>query len=117
MVVWNKVTWYSKLLAVLVLLVLFPALTFYIGMRYEEVQLLTMSDTRYTINNQAVDEAAFQALKSTLTLDTAKQISGEDAHGGGFTSIPAHDAGGKWYLYKARFGSGEQSESIDMLPS
>ena len=31
---WNEVTWYSKLLAVIVFLFGIPALAFYIGMQY-----------------------------------------------------------------------------------
>jgi hypothetical protein len=36
---WNMVTWYSKWLAVLLFIVVIPAWTFYLGMRYEEVIL------------------------------------------------------------------------------
>ncbi len=36
MIKWNEVTWYSKLLAGIFLLGVFPALTFYIGMQYEK---------------------------------------------------------------------------------
>ncbi len=35
---WNKVTWYSKLAAIILFIFIIPALTFYIGMKYEEVQ-------------------------------------------------------------------------------
>lgn len=38
---WNKVTWYSKLAAIIVFILIVPLLTFYIGMRYQEVQLIT----------------------------------------------------------------------------
>ncbi len=37
MIEWNRVTWYSKLLAAIFLLGVFPALTFYIGTQYERV--------------------------------------------------------------------------------
>jgi hypothetical protein len=33
----NKVTWYSKLGAVILFLLVVPVLTFYIGMKYQEV--------------------------------------------------------------------------------
>lgn len=36
----NKVTWYSKLAAAVVLLIGVPVLTFYIGRKYEEVMIL-----------------------------------------------------------------------------
>lgn len=34
----NKVTWYSKLAAIVFFLAVFPMLTFYIGMKYEETR-------------------------------------------------------------------------------
>ena len=36
----NEVTWYSKLLAVILFIFLVPALTFYIGEQYGEIQTL-----------------------------------------------------------------------------
>ncbi len=33
---WNRVTWYSKLLAVILFIGILPVLTFYIGSKYEE---------------------------------------------------------------------------------
>ncbi len=36
MIVWNKVTWYSKLIAVILFLLVIPAWTFYIGMQYQK---------------------------------------------------------------------------------
>ena len=36
-IVWNQVTWYSKLLAVILFVFVIPALTFYIGMQYGEI--------------------------------------------------------------------------------
>jgi hypothetical protein len=35
MVIWNKVTWYSKLAAVILFIGVLPVLTFYIGTQYE----------------------------------------------------------------------------------
>ncbi|MES2214348.1 MAG: hypothetical protein V4465_03120 [Patescibacteria group bacterium] len=40
---WTKVTWYSKLATILLLMGAFPALAFYIGTQYEE----TMTATTY----------------------------------------------------------------------
>ncbi len=33
---WNRVTWYSKLLAIVIFIGVIPTLTFYIGMKYQE---------------------------------------------------------------------------------
>lgn len=38
---WNKVTWYSKLAAIVIFIGIFPALTFYIGKQYGEVGILS----------------------------------------------------------------------------
>src|SRR6185295_18676352 len=35
---WNKVTWYSKLGAIMLFIGVVPALTFYIGMQYQAVK-------------------------------------------------------------------------------
>lgn len=40
---WNKVTWYSKFGAVLLFLIVLPALAFYIGTQYEQVVSITSS--------------------------------------------------------------------------
>ncbi len=37
-IIWNKVTWYSKLLAALFFIFVVPALTFYIGKQYEQTK-------------------------------------------------------------------------------
>ena len=38
-IVWNKVTWYSKLLAAIFFIFVVPILTFYIGKEYERTRL------------------------------------------------------------------------------
>ena len=40
MIKFNEVTWYSKLAAIIFFLGVFPALTFYIGTQYQEVQIM-----------------------------------------------------------------------------
>ena len=42
-IVFNKVTWYSKLLAVFVFFVIIPAVSFYLGSYYEQTQILIKS--------------------------------------------------------------------------
>jgi hypothetical protein len=39
-IIWNKVTWYSKLAALILFLIVIPCLTFYIGVKYGEVKIL-----------------------------------------------------------------------------
>lgn len=38
MIKFNEVTWYSKLAAVILFIILLPILTFYIGMQYQQVK-------------------------------------------------------------------------------
>ena len=38
MIVFNEVTWYSKLAAVILFIILIPMLTFYIGTQYQAVK-------------------------------------------------------------------------------
>lgn len=40
---WNTVTWYSKLLAAILFIAALPVWTFYLGMRYEEVKIISQS--------------------------------------------------------------------------
>lgn len=42
-IIWNEVTWYSKLAAVILFLVIVPCITFYIGFKYGEVKTLIQS--------------------------------------------------------------------------
>jgi hypothetical protein len=59
MIKFNEVTWYSKLCALLLFLVVFPALTFYIGMRYQEVisynetELIPVSNWNIFVSNDS----------------------------------------------------------------
>ncbi len=41
MIEWNKVTWYSKLAAIIFFIGILPVLTFYIGTQYQEVKDLS----------------------------------------------------------------------------
>jgi hypothetical protein len=40
MIKWNKVTWYSRLLALILFLLVIPVLTFYIGTQYEKTVIV-----------------------------------------------------------------------------
>jgi hypothetical protein len=40
---WNRVTWYSKLLAVILFILVLPAWTFYLGMKYEETVIVVQA--------------------------------------------------------------------------
>lgn len=54
MIIWNKVTWYSKYLALIFFTIVFPIWTFYLGMQYEKT----------------VSELAFYTSPVSIILDT-----------------------------------------------
>ena len=63
---WNKVTWYSKLLAIIFFIAILPTWTFYIGMQYEK-----------TVDSYNVNDTPSQVSVPTNTSDTptTKQIT------------------------------------------
>jgi hypothetical protein len=63
-IVWNKVTWYSKLAAVIFFIAVFPTLTFYIGREYQETVgiLSTKSETQKVVvsaNSEEIDSGIY----------------------------------------------------------
>jgi len=44
MIKWNKVTWYSKLGAIILFILVVPILTFYIGTQYERTAAVVRSE-------------------------------------------------------------------------
>lgn len=52
MIKFNSVTWYSKLAAIIVFLVILPTITFYIGMKYQEVQTFAPVEMWQTYTNE-----------------------------------------------------------------
>ncbi len=58
MIEWNKVTWYSKLGAIIFFIAVLPALSFYIGVKYEQAKVANTSISSYVsvpIKNIGVD--------------------------------------------------------------
>jgi hypothetical protein len=49
-IIWNQVTWYSKLLAVIFFIIIVPALTFYIGKQYQITRSINNIDNTTVIN-------------------------------------------------------------------
>lgn len=45
MIIWNRVTWYSRYLALFFFTLIFPIWTFYLGMKYEEAKIAQRFDT------------------------------------------------------------------------
>jgi len=45
---WNVVTWYSKLAAIILFLLVLPTLTFYIGVQYAKTMEVVQSSQRYS---------------------------------------------------------------------
>ncbi len=51
---WNEITWYSKLIAIIFFLGIFPTLTFYIGTQYKEVT--QEANTEYEVLPATLDQ-------------------------------------------------------------
>lgn len=66
-IVWNRVTWYSRLLAVIFFVIVMPILAFYIGTIYEE--------TKLSLETTAFSVVAPQSTVSTITDVTNTQRS------------------------------------------
>ena len=59
-IVFNKVTWYSKLLAVFVFFVIVPLVSFYLGSYYEQTKIIIrnineIAPVQKTINTKPID--------------------------------------------------------------
>ena len=61
---WNKVTWYSKLAAIIFFIGVLPATTFYLGMAYQEA---TMTEVHKT-GLDATDVAAAKHAHDTMDM-------------------------------------------------
>jgi len=69
----NRVTWYSKLLAAIFILGIFPALVFYIGTQYEKVEQLLPTETVSYKSVQDVQVEKYQkALEAYKSTDVSK---------------------------------------------
>ncbi len=76
---WNKVTWYSKLLAAILFLGVFPALTFYIGREIGEINCLVSTPQQPSTSLQNIS-ARLEVNKNTdiskIAWGTFKDSSG-----------------------------------------
>ncbi len=76
MIKFNEVTWYSKLAAIIFFLGVFPILTFYIGMQYQEVKTLDQSEKSVSISNEKSRESSLVGVwvhrypESTIPFDS-----------------------------------------------
>ena len=52
----NKVTWYSKILTLLVFLLAFPMFAFYVGSKYEKVLLIYSIDASEIGNHPSLQQ-------------------------------------------------------------
>ncbi|MFA6601633.1 MAG: hypothetical protein WCT02_02110 [Candidatus Paceibacterota bacterium] len=104
---WNKVTWYSKLGALILFVIVVPFLTFYIGREYERIFAFSKAIIPLFANNKAVqsEEAPFvpratipvysndeviQSQKSKFTVGL--NIEGIDPYDIAYAPVPQLDA-------------------------
>lgn len=73
---WNTVTWYSKLLAVILFIIILPTWTFYLGMRYEEITLAPKLLSVQTISYVPIRKEQIDIKTATTTATTTpKQLT------------------------------------------
>ena len=72
----NKVTWYSKLGAIILFLLFLPMLTFYIGMQYEKTsEIIKKENTMGQNVTSGVDDSLILSLASAYNGKVVEQIS------------------------------------------
>ncbi len=57
---WNKITWYSKLGAIILFIFVVPVLTFYIGMQYEQTKEVLSGYAAISISSQKIFRADYK---------------------------------------------------------
>ncbi len=62
---WNQVTWYSRLLALVLFLGVVPMVAFYIGIQYQLTLQSTVSDSRVASTMPAIAQKSDQSLNTT----------------------------------------------------
>ena len=81
----NEVTWYSKLGAIIVLFIIVPAVSFYLGNYYQETKILinNISETKhletstttktFPVSTTTIPDRPFKGLKDVVCTMEAKQ--------------------------------------------
>jgi hypothetical protein len=76
MIEWNEYTWYSKLGAIILFILVVPVLAFYVGVQYEEtLETLDSSNTYPTIPNVIGPVVQDQAIGSSSLVSNVKTAS------------------------------------------
>jgi hypothetical protein len=90
MIEWNKVTWYSKLAAVIFFLLILPLWTFCLGRSYEKALLAIEEETRssYTLSpleeagnsfrNDTASAIGYSGVEGTVTISPTCPVETED---------------------------------------
>jgi len=65
----NKVTWYSKLLAIILFIGVIPTLTFYIGTQYEKTRIFLETDQAALRSIRSVSDAQYQYLRGSQPMN------------------------------------------------
>jgi membrane-bound inhibitor of C-type lysozyme len=129
MIVFNKVTWYSRLLALILFLLILPALAFYIGMQYERFLALSedMAQESYAVGKLTSALASWQKIAEAHYLcDAGRTIDavyyegpkqpaaaeGEMPHPSGKVSVSL-DGGDALVLMQTISGSGIRYATAD----
>ena len=72
-IVWNQVTWYSKLLAAIFFIFVVPLITFHIGKEYEKTQLIVQ---QVNTNIPVLEEDDIEPIPEEMAIQSGDQNSG-----------------------------------------
>jgi hypothetical protein len=75
---WNRITWYSKLGAIILFILVIPILTFYIGIQYEKTTNILNSTSSYSSlsNSVPIDTSLRPINISSTATDYSMQLKG-----------------------------------------
>ncbi len=114
-IIFNKVTWYSKILAVIVFIFVLPSLTFYIGMRYQEVKGVNLANSESIKKEVSISELSDNSDTINLQCELNKKLKirsmeVSNSPGPGSIYIPKNQT-----LITLQLGNGKESGFLNEL--
>jgi hypothetical protein len=115
MIEWNRVTWYSRLAAIIFFIGVLPVLTFCMGKQYAEVR----TQESYTVSTVAPIYVPEQATENSLTPELIEKLDGLSQVGDVYECPPSDDGGICWteLLYRGDVNMDGYEDAIIMSAS
>jgi hypothetical protein len=97
-IVWHKVTWYSKAIAVVLFTVLIPAWAFYMGIKYQQISFEVNQYTRFENEFKRLVSGKSDPIKKFYSKDLGIQFKYDDQGG----KITVKQEGSRVYINDAQ---------------